>query len=229
MKQDKIWEIYQNDPELQNMGCRDGGRVNFIARSVPVNAKALNIGVGRGTLERLLSEKGVDVHCLDPSETSINNVRDALDLSDKARVGYAQEIPFAEESFDYVIMTEVLEHLSDEVLIETRSEVRRVLKTGGVFLGSVPADEALVEGVVICPDCGKRFHRWGHVQSFSKARLEAFLSELFIDFSITREVFADWKSLNWKGKLGMVAKKVQARVGKQGGNQSFFFVAKKTV
>jgi len=209
------------------MGCRDGGRVSYVARAIPSHAKVLNIGVGRGTLEGLLSGKGVDIHCLDPSEASINKLRDELSLGDKASVGYSQDIPFPERYFDYVIMTEVLEHLSDEVLQQTRSEVWRVLKKGGTFLGSVPADERLIDGLVICPYCGKRFHRWGHVQSFSKSLLEGFLAESFIDISVTRVAFTDWAALNWKGKLAAMGKTLQARMGVQGGNQNFFFVARK--
>lgn len=227
MEQDKIWDVYQNDPELRAMAFQDGGRINFIVKAIPVHTKALNIGVGRGSLEKLLLDKGVDVHCLDPSETSINRLRDELGLGNKARVGYSQEIPFPAEYFDYVIMTEVLEHLNDWVLQETLREIWRVLKKGGTFMGTVPAEENLMQSIIICPECGNRFHRWGHVQSFSGPRLEAFLSGAFANVKINRVFFADWGTLNWKGKLEAIAKKIQAKAGMKGRNQSFLFTARK--
>lgn len=227
MNQDKIWDVYQNEPELQSMGCRDGGRVDFVARHVPSGSKVLNIGVGRGTLERRLVEKGTDVYCLDPSEKAIQSLQSSLGLGDKARVGYSQELPFEDDQFDYVVMSEVLEHLSDEVLEKSRDEVLRVLNSDGAFIGSVPADEILVESVVVCPCCGNRFHRWGHVQSFSKPRLENFLLSAFHLVTVKREVFADWANLNWKGKTSALMKKLQARLGRTGSSQNFFFVARK--
>lgn len=226
MNQDKIWDVYQNDPELRHMGCRDGGRIPFIARHLPNGSRVLNIGVGRGSLEKFLSEKGVDVYCLDPSDKSITNLRESLGLGDKARVGYSQEIPFSDGCFDYVVMTEVLEHLSDEILDKTRKEVARVLKAGGAFIGSVPADEDLIESVVVCPECGKRFHRWGHLQSFSRSQLEEYLNRSFDKVLVKRVVFSDWPNLNWKGKASAIAKRIQAKCGAKGSGQNLFFVAK---
>lgn len=227
MKQDGIWEIYQNAQELQEIWRHDKGRLMAIANYVPAGAQVLNIGVGRGTLEKILTAKGCDVHCLDPSTTSINALRETLALGDKAKVGYSQSIPFPDAKFDYVVMTEVLEHLADEILEATRSEVCRVLKPGGMFLGTVPAEESLIDGVVVCPDCGKRFHRWGHVQSFTRSRLEDFLQIAFKSVVVRRKVFADWGSLNWKGKLFLVLSKLQAGLDMKGSNQNFLFLARK--
>jgi 2-polyprenyl-3-methyl-5-hydroxy-6-metoxy-1,4-benzoquinol methylase len=197
MNQDKIWDAYQNDTDLQFMGCRDGGRIDFFSKLIPRSARVLNIGVGLGNLERQLVEKGTDVHSLDPSKTSIVNLQHNIGLGEKAKAGYSQDIPFPENYFDYVIMTEVIEHLSDSVLKETIAEVSRVLKPGGMFVGSVPADENLTEGVVICPHCGERFHRWGHLQSFSKLSLREAIAANFTEVTVQRIVFLDFKSLNW--------------------------------
>tara|TARA_R110002074_G_scaffold304679_2_gene475933 strand:- start:8244 stop:8936 length:693 start_codon:yes stop_codon:yes gene_type:complete len=226
MNQDKIWDAYQNDKDLQFMGCRDGGRIDFFSKLIPQSVSVLNIGVGLGRLEKLLFEKGVDVHSLDPSEASIANLQSSIGLGEKAKVGYSQDIPFSENYFDFVIMTEVIEHLSDAVLKKTISEVSRVLKPGGMFVGSVPANENLIEGVVICPHCGERFHRWGHLQSFSALSLRKAIAASFEEVSVQRIVFLDFKSLNWKGKLAACLRWLQARLGKTGSNQNFYFSAR---
>lgn len=227
MHQDKIWESYQNDAELAGMGCPGGGRLNYIAKRVPLDCRVLTIGVGDGTLEGLLVKKGLDVSCLDPSQTSIERLRSQHDMGEKAKVGYSQCIPFPDSAFDYVIMTEVLEHLSDTVLEETLIEVRRVLEAGGQFIGSVPADEDLKASLVICPHCGERFHRWGHVQSFTKDRLEQVLSRYFGKLAVKRVVFANFRNLNWKGKVSWALKAAQASLGIKGSNQNFYFEANK--
>ncbi len=64
--------------------------------------------------------------------------RDALDL-----IGSALNLPFEAGSFDTVLATEVMEHVSDPrvMLMETR----RVLTPGGVLILSVPLHEPLHE------------------------------------------------------------------------------------
>ncbi len=51
----------------------------------------------------------------------------------RAQVGFSQNIPFPDSQFDVVIMTEVLEHRTDDVLNATLGEVKRVLKPRGVL------------------------------------------------------------------------------------------------
>ena len=226
MEQDTIWEAYQNDPELMDMGCPGNGRLEFVAQKVAPGSKILNIGVGSGLLESLLIRRGVRVSCLDPSERTIERVRADLSLGNSARTGYSQSIPFGDSVFDTVIMTEVLEHLDDESLDGTLREVSRVLSAGGRFIGSVPADENLAAGLVVCPKCAERFHRWGHVQSFSRERLSDLLVDTFGNVSVKRIVFYS-SSLNWKGKLQWVLKRIQAGLGLRGGAQNFYFEAVK--
>src|SRR5690625_2329975 len=221
MQQDKIWEAYQNDPDLEGMGCRSGGRIEYVATQVPTGAIVLNIGVGQGKLERLLSEKNVKAFSLDPSESSINRIRAMLGVGEEqAKVGYSQDIPFSDNAFDFVIMTEVLEHLGDDVMRKTLLEVKRVLKKDGKFLGTVPADENLNASIVVCPDCGKKFHRWGHLQTFSSDRLNQVLNSVFSSVIVRRRFFVHYPDLNWKGKISGSIKVIQAYLDKKGQNQN---------
>lgn len=225
MNQDKIWEAFQNDESLIAVGFPTRRRFKFLANRVLLGSRVLNIGVGNGYLESLLVEKGADVSCLDPSSTAIQRIRERLDLGEKAQVGYSQSLPFSDASFDYVIMSEVLEHLDNMVLEETLTEVRRVLRTGGQFVGTVPADENLQASIVVCPCCGERFHRWGHVQSFSQERLSRLLNLHFENVRVRRMYFIDCQRLNWKGKLSGALMAVQAVMGVKGSNQNFYFEA----
>ena len=55
--------------------------------------------------------------------------------------GDLEAMPFANASFATVVCTEVLEHVPDPGL--ALREIRRVLKPGGVLIGSVPARSAI--------------------------------------------------------------------------------------
>jgi len=225
MNQEKIWEAYQNDDDLLDVGFPAQKRFEFLAKKVLSGKRVLNIGVGKGYLEKLLIDKEVDVYCLDPSRQTIDSISKRLNLGDKAKTGYSQDIPFPESFFDYVIMSEVLEHLSDRILEATLREVKRILVPGGEFLGTVPADENLKLSIVVCPDCGKRFHRWGHEQAFTKDRLEQLLSNLFYQVTVQRKYFFEWGKTNWKGKCVGLYKWIQAALDIKGASQNFFFEA----
>lgn len=58
-----------------------------------------------------------------------------------AAEGDIESMPFADATFETVVCTEVLEHLPDPECAVT--EIRRVLRPGGLLLGSVPARSAI--------------------------------------------------------------------------------------
>jgi SAM-dependent methyltransferase len=225
MDQTKIWEYFQNDNEVSDVFINVRPRYEFLSQQIAAGTHALNIGVGLGGLEAILLKKGVMVSCLDPSEAAIDGLRKQYALGDSAKVGFSQAIPFSHDQFDVVVMCEVLEHLSDEALHATIGEVRRVLKKAGRFIGTVPADENLLENRVMCPHCGEPFHRWGHLQSFGERRLGAILAEQFQRVKISRHFFGDPRMLNWKGRLSWGLKKLLVKLGAKGTGETFSFSA----
>jgi len=202
--QSRIWDHFQNEGVKSFSKSRP--RLSYILGRIRAGSKMLNIGVGGAFLEGLAVEKGVDVYILDPNERSISKVRDLHNLGDKAQTGYSDNIPFDADKFDNVVMSEVLEHLSTEVLEKTINEVARVLKPNGAFLITIPFEEDLADGLVVCPHCGDKFHRWGHQQTFSMDRLRQLLSaEGFHVEKMQARCFPDWsrKGLTNKVKSGI--------------------------
>lgn len=227
MDQIKIWEYFQNNSEVADVAFNAESRYRFLSRQVRAGSAVLNIGVGKGGLEEILVEKQANVHCLDPNEKSIQDIRAKLGLGEKAQVGFSQSMPFDDETFDFVVISEVLEHLTDKVLEETIEECHRVLRSGGKLIGTVPAEERLLDSQVVCPDCGKTFHRWGHVQEFSEIKLKNLLMREFSDYGISRKYFGNWNTLNWKGKLSCLLKVVSLKLGLAGSGETFYFSVSK--
>lgn len=106
----------------------------------------LDLGCGEGRhvigtyYEADVNIVGVDL-CLNDLKTAADKARDFVDLDDENKsmslsVANALELPFADNTFDKVICSEVLEHIPDykSALVE----ITRVLKPGGWFCASVP-------------------------------------------------------------------------------------------
>lgn len=223
MEQDKIWDHFQTAGVASF--SQNKRRLRFIAARIPSRVRVLNVGVGNGLLERLLLEKGCDTWALDPSERAIVRLRATCGIGERAGVGQAQSLPFRDAAFDVVVMSEVLEHLELNEFQSAISEVGRVLRHGGRFMGTVPADEDLSQNAVACPKCGAVFHRWGHVQSFSREALHGALSPSFSNVRVRRRFFADFTELNWKGKISCTVKRLLTYAGIPGANENFYFEA----
>jgi SAM-dependent methyltransferase len=225
MNQEAIWEYFQNEAPSSFDGSE--ARIKFLVSQLPSHGKVLNIGIGAGVFERLATARGLDVYSLDPSQRSIENLRDQLDLGDKAQVGYSRDIPFSDGSFQAVVMSEVLEHLDDRTIADTIKEVERVLVPGGAFLGTVPARESLHEQAVVCPCCEAKFHRWGHQQSFDVARMRTLLNGHFVMASVREVYFVNWSTLNWKGRLVAGFKQTLLASGIHGSGENIYFLGRK--
>jgi SAM-dependent methyltransferase len=224
--QDLIWDYFQNESPESFEGSRV--RIQLLVKLIGSPSSVLNIGCGTGLFERSALQRGLEVYSLDPSERSIKKLRDSLGLDDRAKVGYIQAIPFPNATFDVVVVSEVLEHLAPDIVKAGLAEIHRVLKPGGRILGTVPSRENLKEQMVVCPCCKKRFHRWGHEQSFDPPKMEGLLDDYFGAVRLTERPIIPWGILNWKGKVGGTVKLLLWKLGVQGSNENLIFEAMKT-
>jgi 2-polyprenyl-3-methyl-5-hydroxy-6-metoxy-1,4-benzoquinol methylase len=101
------------------------------------DTKPLVIGIGcnSGGLERtiLRHKKGSIVYGVDVNPELVNL---ACQKGIIAKVARAESLPFKDEYFDVAILSEILEHVFD--VSKVLGEAKRVLKNGGLVIGSVP-------------------------------------------------------------------------------------------
>ena len=99
--------------------------------------RVLDCGCGMGFYLKTLSVLGRYVPVgLDSDTKPLRFARQELGDSAALVRGDVLALPYVDESFDKVIMAEVLEHLEDDC--QGAGEVWRVLRTGGVLALSVP-------------------------------------------------------------------------------------------
>ncbi len=116
------WSRMENETvEICRKYLRDGQRL-------------LDVGCGTGRLLGYFS--GVERYGIDISVAMAKMCRNS---GIEACMGNVQELPYASESFDMVVCTDVLEHVFD--LYKTISEILRELKKGGVAVLRTPQNQ----------------------------------------------------------------------------------------
>jgi ubiquinone/menaquinone biosynthesis C-methylase UbiE len=98
------------------------------------NKKVLEIGLGYGTLGQFIASQPCEYYGLDIAEGPVAMMTDRLKFIGKeseahVRVGSALEIPFSDESFDFVYSIGCLHHTGN--IPRGVAEVYRVLRPGG--------------------------------------------------------------------------------------------------
>lgn len=153
------------------------------------SGKGVEIGLGDGYLITGLIDGGYDMHGVDLSEVSVHRLSERFGKKASFSIQNFNDLNFKKETFDFLVASEVIEHLNDDDLDLSIKESYRVLKTGGFVLFTVPGDEDIDKNKVFCPHCDEYFHIVGHKQSFSKKRLETILSHYgFKDVSVKKFV-----------------------------------------
>ncbi len=114
-------------------------RRDFLLDRVVPGEAVLDLGCGLGDFAGELAAHGGLVTGCDVAETALALARGRHPGIEFVLTG-AEELPFADESFDVVWAGEVLEHVQD--LLGLLGEVRRVLRPGGRLLLSTPAHGA---------------------------------------------------------------------------------------
>ncbi|GFG95870.1 class I SAM-dependent methyltransferase [Mycobacterium timonense] len=121
--------------------------VDFDRLGIGPSSKVIDVGCGAGRHAFEAYRRGADVIAFDRDEDELRSVDTILramadngeapaGASAKVVVGDALKLPYADQTFDCVIASEILEHVpQDDVAI---AELIRVLKVGGTLAVSVP-------------------------------------------------------------------------------------------
>jgi SAM-dependent methyltransferase len=150
----------------------------------------LDVGAGFGRHVFECARRGADVVALDYAHDEVVQTRATLGaMVDAGEIpidrfkgvlrGDATRLPFADDSFDVVITSEVLEHIQDDVA--AIAEMVRVLKPGGTFAATVPAWFPEKINWMLSDEYHAPIAEGGHVRIYSGTELSAKLRSAGLD------------------------------------------------
>jgi cyclopropane fatty-acyl-phospholipid synthase-like methyltransferase len=109
-------------------------RTMWVYDNVRAGSSVLDLGCGTGMLA-LLKRKGVSLAGVDLSpECALAALRNGYDAALTANLS---RLPFADATFDYVVSLDVLGHIGFEEKDAVLSEIKRVLRKGGVTMHGI--------------------------------------------------------------------------------------------
>jgi SAM-dependent methyltransferase len=224
----KIWEHFQNEGVDTFKG--NAPRLDFLIKKIERKAHGgaasiLSIGVGNGYFEISAARKKFAVAALDPDHKAIERL---VPMGIDAKQGLMSSLPFADAQFDFVVASEVLEHLVPDETAKGLSEIRRVLKPGGYFIGTVPFNELLADKKTVCPSCGEIFHRWGHQQSFNRECMRLTLSSQLEVRDLKVRAFVEFRGRSMRGKLKSLIRWALGAMGEAIADPHLYFSAQKS-
>ncbi len=102
-------------------------------------------------------------------------------------------LPFTSGSFDACLCMEILEHLPIVIYQKALDEIARTARHH--ILITVPFNENLSYGRVVCPACLCRFHPYHHVRQYNKSSFPQLFKEKFILVKLEPIVFKKQKAV----------------------------------
>ncbi len=111
----------------------------FALRGIPVDGKILEVGCGAGQFIRAIKNICPASHCYG-CDISHRAIAEAGKRGDGVEYAVSQpgHIPYADSSFDAILIFDVLEHVENPALL--LGEISRVLKPGGILYCFVPCE-----------------------------------------------------------------------------------------
>lgn len=163
--------------------------------------KILDLGCGHGVNANYIQSKGFQVIGIDLSKEMIAHARKAYP-NIEFRIGDMAKLPFPADSFDGILASYSLIHLTKDMIRPALAKLHQILKSGGIIYISVQSGKS-TEGLFTHPlTPSERLF----LNIFSKDEITSLLSEQGFEVVALHEKMPQGRVFNFV-KLFMIAKK----------------------
>ena len=146
-------------------------RIRQLIAMVPAGlSSALDVGAADCHIAGLLADTLPSVTAVDVEEPQTADSRICTAQGD------VTALAFADNAFDMVVCSQVIEHIEPALLQKACDELSRV--AGRFVLIAVPYRQDVRVGRMTCAACGGRNHPYGHRSSFDEEKLQALFRPL---------------------------------------------------
>jgi len=178
----RYWNWLGHNPYIQSsyFSFRVGrGVIRFLDAAGLLHGRILDFGCGTGHLLKELLGRKLTCFAADSSDEAVARVNQEFSTFSNWH-GAERTDHFTtrhpDNFFDLIICLETLEHLPQDSASFLFQEFLRILKPEGKLFLTVPFAEDLDRETIYCPFCQSLFHRWQHLNSFSKEKLEPLIA-----------------------------------------------------
>jgi len=129
----------------------------------------LDVGCGSGWFAKYFVPRGKKVVSMDISFANVSKAMTSVSSPNHAAVvADVYQLPFAENTFDCIVASEIMEHLYEPKLFVKK--LIYALKPGGKLIITTPYNEKLE--YYLCVHCNKPTPKNAHLHSFNKEKIE---------------------------------------------------------
>ncbi len=171
---EELWRAVPEGTEPEHLQLR----MRFLIDAVAPGMRVLDVGCGEGLFAAEMLRAGASVVAVDVAEEPLRRARARVEGLDARLLPDSGAWDLPDAHFDLAWAGEVIEHVADTAA--WLSEVRRVLRSGGVLLASTPAHTPpMMLGLALSQRAfSEHFDpRSDHLRFYSRRTLTALLGE----------------------------------------------------
>lgn len=169
-KYDEYWKEHINK-EIEEDNWLDDYKMYFKNTGL-----CLDLGCGIGQYTKKFMSYGYKVVSADISEVALNEVKKFNDTI--VKIDMQETFPFDNETFDIVFANLSIHYFSDKMTKKIISEIKRVLKKDGLFIGSVNGIQGLkvIKDTAIEIEPHYYYNKNKYIRLFDKEDLKKYLT-----------------------------------------------------